>query len=109
MHRRTKSWGRHVEWEFLTSLSPIARGKGGLISHNVRSCALKNEVVGKTRGMGVSHKLKSYRRRQRWANKSYKKSHLGNEWKKPFVGSSHGKGIVIEKIGIEAKQPNCAI
>ncbi|ESW24056.1 hypothetical protein PHAVU_004G098700, partial [Phaseolus vulgaris] len=49
--------------------------------------------VGKTRGMGVSHKLKSYRRRQRWANKSYKKSHLGNEWKKPFVGSSHGKGI----------------
>ncbi|KAG9134550.1 hypothetical protein Leryth_000880 [Lithospermum erythrorhizon] len=47
--------------------------------------------------------------RQRWADKSYKKSHLGNEWKKPFAGSSHAKGIVLEKIGIEAKQPNSAI
>ncbi|KAG6412079.1 hypothetical protein SASPL_124745 [Salvia splendens] len=35
--------------------------------------------------------------------------HLGNEWKKPFAGSSHAKGIVLEKIGIEAKQPNSAI
>ncbi|KHN22037.1 40S ribosomal protein S23 [Glycine soja] len=51
----------------------------------------------------------SHRRRQRWADKSYKKSHLGNEWKKPFAGSSHAKGIVLEKIGIEAKQPNSAI
>ncbi|XP_019425066.1 PREDICTED: 40S ribosomal protein S23-2-like [Lupinus angustifolius] len=31
------------------------------------------------------------------------------EWKKPFAGSSHAKGIVLEKIGIEAKQPNSAI
>ncbi|GMP49709.1 hypothetical protein CsSME_00016605 [Camellia sinensis var. sinensis] len=63
----------------------------------------------KTRGMGAGRKLKSHRRRQRWADKSYKKSHLGNEWKKPFAGSSHAKGIVLEKIGIEAKQPNSAI
>ncbi|KAK3407086.1 hypothetical protein EUGRSUZ_K03200 [Eucalyptus grandis] len=65
--------------------------------------------MGKTRGMGAGRKLKSHRRRQRWADKSYKKSHLGNEWKKPFAGSSHAKGIVLEKIGIEAKQPNSAI
>ncbi|KAG6696474.1 hypothetical protein I3842_09G150200 [Carya illinoinensis] len=64
---------------------------------------------GKTRRMGAGRKLKSHRRRQRWADKSYKKSHLGNEWKKPFAGSSHAKGIVLEKIGIEAKQPNSAI
>ncbi|KAG4386931.1 hypothetical protein GLYMA_11G151706v4 [Glycine max] len=63
----------------------------------------------KTHGMGAARKLKSHRRRQRWADKSYKKSHLGNEWKKPFAGSSHAKGIVLEKIGIEAKQPNSAI
>ncbi|KAG6503589.1 hypothetical protein ZIOFF_035905 [Zingiber officinale] len=63
----------------------------------------------KTRGMGAGRKLKTHRRRQRWADKSYKKSHLGNEWKKPFAGSSHAKGIVLEKIGIEAKQPNSAI
>ncbi|CAI0548548.1 unnamed protein product [Linum tenue] len=65
--------------------------------------------MGKTRGMGAGRKLKSHRRRQRWADKSYKKSNLGNEWKKPFAGSSHAKGIVLEKIGIEAKQPNSAI
>ncbi|KAJ8455949.1 hypothetical protein OPV22_026674 [Ensete ventricosum] len=65
--------------------------------------------MGKTRGMGAGRKLKTHRRRQRWADKAYKKSHLGNEWKKPFAGSSHAKGIVLEKIGIEAKQPNSAI
>jgi small subunit ribosomal protein S23e len=32
------------------------------------------------------------------ADKSYKKSHQGNEWKKPFAGSSHAKGIVLEKM-----------
>ncbi|CAL9760386.1 unnamed protein product, partial [Musa acuminata subsp. burmannicoides] len=42
--------------------------------------------------------LKTHRRRQRWADKAYKKSHLGNEWKKPFAGSSHAKGIVLEKM-----------
>ena len=52
----------------------------------------------KTRGMGAARKLRSHRRRQRWADKSYKKSHLGNEWKKPFAGSSHAKGIVLEKM-----------
>ncbi|KAF9587992.1 hypothetical protein IFM89_006871 [Coptis chinensis] len=52
--------------------------------------------------MGAARKLKTHRRTQRWADKSYKKSHLGNEWKKPFAGSSHAKGI-------EAKQPNSAI
>ncbi|CAO1944523.1 unnamed protein product, partial [Urochloa humidicola] len=65
--------------------------------------------MGKTRGMGAGRKLKTHRRNQRWADKAYKKSHLGNEWKKPFAGSSHAKGIVLEKIGIEAKQPNSAI
>jgi len=27
----------------------------------------------------------------------------------PFGGTSHAKGVVVEKIGIEAKQPNSAI
>ncbi|KAI9195253.1 hypothetical protein LWI28_013217 [Acer negundo] len=69
----------------------------------------RNATMGKTRGMGAGRKLKTHRRNQRWADKSYKKSNLGNEWKKPFAGSSHAKGIVLEKIGIEAKQPNSAI
>nr|XP_029118162.1 40S ribosomal protein S23-like isoform X2 [Elaeis guineensis] len=58
--------------------------------------------------MGAAHKLKVHRRKQRWADKAYKKSHLGNEWKKPFAGSSHAKGIILEKI-IEAKHSNSAI
>lgn len=66
-------------------------------------------LTGKTRGMGAGRKLQLLRRNQRWADKDFKKSHLGSEWKKPFAGASHAKGIVLEKIGIEAKQPNSAI
>jgi hypothetical protein len=40
----------------------------------------------KTRGMGAGRKLQIHRRNQRWADKDYKKSHLGSEWKKPFAG-----------------------
>jgi len=52
----------------------------------------------KTRGLGAGRKLRNYRRKQLWADKDYKKSHLGNEWKKPFAGASHAKGIVLEKM-----------
>ena len=42
--------------------------------------------------------------------KEYKKKKLGTVWKSnPFQGASHAKGIVLEKLGIEAKQPNSAI
>ena len=44
------------------------------------------------------------------ADKSYKKRALGNVYKtSPTGGSSHAKGIVLEKVGVEAKQPNSAI
>eukprot|EP01023_Acetabularia_acetabulum_P066063 TRINITY_DN8848_c0_g1_i1.p2 TRINITY_DN8848_c0_g1~~TRINITY_DN8848_c0_g1_i1.p2 ORF type:complete len:143 (-),score=30.20 TRINITY_DN8848_c0_g1_i1:148-576(-) len=65
--------------------------------------------MGKTRGMGAGRKLRDHRRIQKWADKDYKRAALGSEWKKPFAGASHAKGIVLEKIGIEAKQPNSAI
>ena len=45
----------------------------------------------------------------RWADKSYNKRMLGSRYKNPFMGASHAKGIVTEKIGVEAKQPNSAI
>ncbi|KAG6403351.1 hypothetical protein SASPL_135568 [Salvia splendens] len=80
----------------------------GALGHG-RHMEVDPTTMGKTRGMGAGLKLKSHRRTQRWADKLYKKSHLGNEWKKPFSVSSHAKGIVLEKIGIEAKQPNFAI
>ena len=40
----------------------------------------------------------------------FKKRTLGNFYKtSPTGGASHAKGIVLEKIGVEAKQPNSAI
>ena len=65
---------------------------------------------GKPRGIRAGRKLAATRRVNRWADKQYKKAHFGT-WEKanPFGGSSHAKGIVVEKIGVEAKQPNSAI
>ncbi|BGP17300.1 ribosomal protein S23 [Rhodosporidiobolus nylandii] len=44
------------------------------------------------------------------ADKKYKKRALGTAYRSsPTGGSSHAKGIVLEKVGVEAKQPNSAI
>merc|ERR1719181_1594534 len=65
---------------------------------------------GKPRGIRCARKLRTDRRENKWADKRYKKKHLGTALKcNPFGGSSHAKGIVVEKVGIEAKQPNSAI
>ena len=40
---------------------------------------------------------------------SYKKSNLISKWKKPFQESPMAAGIVVEKIAVEAKQPNSAV
>jgi small subunit ribosomal protein S23e len=45
----------------------------------------------------------------RWNDKDYNKRLLGSKWKNPFMGASHAKGLVVEKMGVEAKQPNSAI
>ncbi|KAI9456546.1 putative 40s ribosomal protein s23 [Lactarius psammicola] len=64
----------------------------------------------KPRGLQAARKLRNTRRDNRWADKSYKKRALGNFYKtSPTGGSSHAKGIVLEKVGVEAKQPNSAI
>merc|ERR1712097_104373 len=66
--------------------------------------------TGKPRGIACARKLRNHRRIQRWADKDYKKANFGTALKcNPFGGSSHAKGIVLEKVGIEAKQPNSAI
>mmetsp|Transcript_9716 Transcript_9716/g.14335 ORF Transcript_9716/g.14335 Transcript_9716/m.14335 type:complete len:143 (+) Transcript_9716:45-473(+) len=66
--------------------------------------------MGKPRGINAARVLRNKRRKARWANKSYKKKHFGTAFKAdPFAGASFAKGIVLEKIGIEAKQPNSAI
>ena len=66
--------------------------------------------AGKPRGLKAARKLRVKRRTQRWNDKNYNHMHCGG-WEKanPFQGASHAKGIVVERVGIEAKQPNSAI
>ena len=65
---------------------------------------------GQPAGIRAGRKLRVHRRTQRWAQKKYNKSHSVTAMKaNPFGGASMAKGIVLEKMGIEAKQPNSAI
>lgn len=62
------------------------------------------------RGLNAARKLRLNRKDQKWSDLGYKKRALGTAFKSsPFGGSSHAKGIVLEKVGVEAKQPNSAI
>lgn len=65
--------------------------------------------VGKPRGIRAGRKLVDKRRENRWAQKHYNQQNIPSRWKKPFGAASHAKGIVIEKLGVEAKQPNSAV
>ncbi|KJE97085.1 ribosomal protein S23 [Capsaspora owczarzaki ATCC 30864] len=66
--------------------------------------------MGKPRGLRTGRKLLNDRRESLWADKFLKKKMLGTIFKhSPFGGSSHAKGIVLEKVGVESKQPNSAI
>ncbi|KAH7826461.1 putative 40S ribosomal protein S23 [Monocercomonoides exilis] len=65
---------------------------------------------GKPRGLHAARKLHNKRISGRWADKAYKRRVLATRWKAdPFQKCSHAKGIVVEKIGVEAKQPNSAL
>ena len=66
--------------------------------------------MGKPNGIRTGRKLRNHRREQKWADKSYcKKNSITAMKANPMGGSTMAKGIVLEKIGIEAKQPNSAI
>lgn len=65
--------------------------------------------MGKTQGMGAGRKLRTLRGQERWADKFYAKSMGSQKYNLPMAGTSQAKGIVLEKVGIEAKQPNSAI
>ncbi len=62
------------------------------------------------RGLHAARKLKNDRRRFRWSDRHYKRRMLKlKEKSDPLEGAAQARGIVIEKVGIEAKQPNSAI
>ena len=60
--------------------------------------------------MNTARKLKKNRKKFRWNDRYYKKKALRlKEKSDPLEGSAQARGIVLEKVGIEAKQPNSAI
>ncbi|MFB6283982.1 MAG: 30S ribosomal protein S12 [Halobacteria archaeon] len=61
-------------------------------------------------GKYAARKLKRDRQKQRWSDRNY--AQRAKETRKqtdPLEGAPQAKGIVLEKVGIEAKQPNSAI
>jgi len=64
----------------------------------------------KTSGINAGTKLNNRRRKFRWKDSKYKKKTLHlREKSDPLEGSSQGNGIILEKIQLEAKQPNSAM
>jgi len=62
------------------------------------------------KGLNTARKLGLDRQMHRWSDRYYKRRTLHlKEKSDPLEGSAQGKGIVLEKVGIEAKQPNSAI
>ena len=61
-------------------------------------------------GLYTARKLKRGNKKLRWNDKYHKRRVLRlKEKSDPLEGSPQARGIVIEKVGIEAKQPNSAI
>jgi len=62
------------------------------------------------RGLYTARKLSLGRQKRRWSDRYYKRRTLHlKEKSDPLEGSAQAKGVVLEKVGIEAKQPNSAI
>ncbi len=62
------------------------------------------------KGLYTARKLKLDRQKHRWSDRYYKRRTLHlKEKSDPLEGSAQAKGVVLEKVGIEAKQPNSAI
>lgn len=62
------------------------------------------------KGEFAARKLLGKRKKLRWSNRYYKRRMLMLDVKAdPLEGSPMARGIVLEKVGVESKQPNSAI
>ncbi|MCD6537368.1 30S ribosomal protein S12 [Candidatus Bathyarchaeota archaeon] len=62
------------------------------------------------RGMFAARKLRMNRKKWRWKDIDYKRRKLRLDVKSdPLEGAPMARGIVLEKVGRESKQPNSAI
>jgi len=63
-----------------------------------------------TRGMFAARRLRENRKKWRWSDINYKRRKLRLDVKSdPLEGAPMARGIVLEKVGRESKQPNSAI
>lgn len=86
------------------SASPSLSNRGGKSA----TCFKRGVCLG--RGLFAGRKMASDRQKFRWSDRRYKKRMLKSREKHdPLRGSTQARGIVIEKVGIEAKQPNSGI
>lgn len=64
----------------------------------------------KSRGLNAGSKLKARRVAGRWADKAYARRALNLKQKSdPLGGAAQARGIVLQKVELEAKQPNSAM
>src|SRR3989338_5008714 len=64
----------------------------------------------KAHGINAAKKLKRRRHKHRWQDKVYMRRTLRlKERSDPLEGASQARGIVLEKVQLEAKQPNSAM
>jgi small subunit ribosomal protein S12 len=62
------------------------------------------------KGLFAARSLKAKRKKFRWKDYYYRRRVLGLDVKSdPLEGAPMGRGIVLEKVGVESKQPNSAI
>ena len=64
----------------------------------------------KSHGLFAGNTLAKRRAHFRWAYPPYKRRMLGLDFKAdPLQGSPQGRAIVLEKVGVECRQPNSAV
>ena len=63
---------------------------------------------GKPHGLNAGRKLRTLRKKKRWGQQKYIKRLGGSAKHNPFGRAPCASGIVVEKIAVEAKQPNSA-
>ncbi|MEM3630507.1 MAG: 30S ribosomal protein S12, partial [Nitrososphaerota archaeon] len=62
------------------------------------------------RGLLSARKLRKIRKKFRWKEREYRNRMLMLKYKTdPLEGAPMARGIVIQKVGIESRQPNSAV
>ena len=83
-------------------------GKPKLGKREAMGSKQRKQLVGATQSHAT--KQRNNRQQQRWNDRYYRKRVMKlKEKADPLQGAPQAKGIVVEKVGVEAKQPNSGI